>query len=250
MGADVCRQLLNHQRSSPDAGTLSARNYISHNASLWGPYGACAVSPGRVKRTTAAMSPLARHVQSLLLRVTCSATKPLTGQQDFRDARFSSASPRICRGPGGGGPGSRLKVGGGGKMAELMLLSEIADPTRFFTDNLLSPEDWGARSEAPGEERAAARHGPEARGKAGEGERGRLGGRRAHPRRERAAAGLALPGIRDEGRPWPPVGARGCPGAGERGWTPSAVRLCEWAGGGSGPAEPMRNGAGAGVRRS
>ncbi|XP_037698378.1 cyclic AMP-dependent transcription factor ATF-6 beta isoform X2 [Choloepus didactylus] len=34
-------------------------------------------------------------------------------------------------------------VGGwGGKMAELMLLSEIADSTRFFTDNLLSPEDW------------------------------------------------------------------------------------------------------------
>ncbi|XP_038197753.1 cyclic AMP-dependent transcription factor ATF-6 beta isoform X1 [Arvicola amphibius] len=33
-------------------------------------------------------------------------------------------------------------VGDGGKMAELMLLSEIADPTRFFTDNLLSPEDW------------------------------------------------------------------------------------------------------------
>ncbi|XP_036212462.1 cyclic AMP-dependent transcription factor ATF-6 beta [Myotis myotis] len=27
-------------------------------------------------------------------------------------------------------------------MAELMLLSEIADPTRFFTDNLLGPEDW------------------------------------------------------------------------------------------------------------
>ncbi|XP_021079117.1 cyclic AMP-dependent transcription factor ATF-6 beta isoform X2 [Mesocricetus auratus] len=37
-------------------------------------------------------------------------------------------------------------VGGGGKMAELMLLSEIADPTRFFTDNLLSPEDWGVRN--------------------------------------------------------------------------------------------------------
>lgn len=35
-------------------------------------------------------------------------------------------------------------------MAELMLLSEIADPTRFFTDNLLSPEDWGLRSEASG----------------------------------------------------------------------------------------------------
>lgn len=33
-------------------------------------------------------------------------------------------------------------------MAELMLLSEIADPTRFFTDNLLNPEDWGPRSEA------------------------------------------------------------------------------------------------------
>ncbi|XP_021573603.1 cyclic AMP-dependent transcription factor ATF-6 beta isoform X2 [Carlito syrichta] len=30
-------------------------------------------------------------------------------------------------------------------MAELMLLSEIADPTRFFTDNLLNPEDWGLR---------------------------------------------------------------------------------------------------------
>lgn len=39
-----------------------------------------------------------------------------------------------------------------GKMAELMLLSEIADPTRFFTDNLLSPEDWGLRSEASGRE--------------------------------------------------------------------------------------------------
>ncbi|XP_054985029.1 cyclic AMP-dependent transcription factor ATF-6 beta isoform X2 [Sorex araneus] len=38
-------------------------------------------------------------------------------------------------------------VGGrGAKMAELMLLSEIADPTRFFTDNLLSPEDWGVQN--------------------------------------------------------------------------------------------------------
>ncbi|KAM4835329.1 cyclic AMP-dependent transcription factor ATF-6 beta isoform 2-T2 [Thomomys bottae] len=27
-------------------------------------------------------------------------------------------------------------------MAELMLISEIADPTHFFTDNLLGPEDW------------------------------------------------------------------------------------------------------------
>lgn len=35
-------------------------------------------------------------------------------------------------------------------MAELMLLSEIADPTRFFTDNLLSPDDWGVRSAALG----------------------------------------------------------------------------------------------------
>lgn len=60
-------------------------------------------------------------------------------------------------------------VGGGGKMAELMLLSEISDPTRFFTDNLLSPEDWGVRSEAGGRERAAAGRGPQ-------GERGKQGG--------------------------------------------------------------------------
>lgn len=52
---------------------------------------------------------------------------------------------------GEAGLGNCLVVGGwGGKMAELMLLSEIADPTRFFTDNLLSPEDWGVRSEASG----------------------------------------------------------------------------------------------------
>lgn len=163
--------------SSSDAGTVSARNYISHKVSLWDLYGACAVStgPGKVIRF-----PLARHVQSLLLRVMCSATKPLTGQQDFRDTRFFRNELTDLPRPGGGGPENRLMVGGGGKMAELMLLSEIADPTRFFTDNLLSPEDWGARSEAPGEERAVARYGPEARGKAAEGERGRLGGRRAH----------------------------------------------------------------------
>lgn len=41
-------------------------------------------------------------------------------------------------------------------MAELMLLSEIADPTRFFTDNLLGPEDWGAWRAAWGREGAAA----------------------------------------------------------------------------------------------
>uniref|UniRef100_A0ABK0L769 Activating transcription factor 6 beta n=1 Tax=Rattus norvegicus TaxID=10116 RepID=A0ABK0L769_RAT len=72
----------------------------------------------------------------------CSATKPLTGQQDFRDTRFFLNELTDLPRPGGGGPENRLMVGGGGKMAELMLLSEIADPTRFFTDNLLSPEDW------------------------------------------------------------------------------------------------------------
>lgn len=102
-------------------------------------------------------------------------------------------------------------VGGGRKMAELMLLSEIADPTRFFTDNLLSPEDWGARSGAPGEERAEARHGPEARGKAAEGERGRLGGRRAHPPRE-SAAGLALPRDAGGGKTLVSRGSTGLPG--------------------------------------
>lgn len=78
-------------------------------------------------------------------------------------------------------------VGGGGKMAELMLLSEIADPTRFFTDNLLSPEDWGVRSEARGEGAGCGR--PWARGTGGGsgGGRGRPGGRRAQRPRERAA---------------------------------------------------------------
>lgn len=57
MGADVCGQLLKHEHSSPDAGTLSARNYISHNASFWGLYGARTVSPGSVKRLTRAIGP-------------------------------------------------------------------------------------------------------------------------------------------------------------------------------------------------
>lgn len=137
-------------------------------------------------------------------------------------------------------------VGGGGKMAELMLLSEIADPTRFFTDNLLSPEDWGARSEARGEGAGCGRRG------AREGRRGwaRKAGRTPSPASAAGAAGL-LPSRGAGGRMT--VASRGrkrgaAPGSGDRGWAPWGVWLSEWAGGGSGPAEPMGNGAGADTR--
>ena len=38
--------------------------------------------------------------------------------------------------------------------------------------------------------------------------------------RGRAQRDSRFPGMREEGRPWSPVGARGCPVSGERGWTP------------------------------
>lgn len=135
-------------------------------------------------------------------------------------------------------------VGGGGKMAELMLLSEIADPTRFFTDNLLSPEDWGARSEARGEGEGCGQR--RARG-AREGRRGwaRKAGRTPSPASAAGAAGF-LPSRGAGGGMT--VASRGrergtAPGSGDRGWAPWGVWLSEWAGGGSGPAEPMGNGA-------
>lgn len=131
-------------------------------------------------------------------------------------------------------------VGGGGKMAELMLLSEIADPTRFFTDNLLSPEDWGARSEARGEGAGCSRRGGPRR--AGRPQRvGEEGWSDAEPSVcGRRSGALAFPGC---GR------KRGAaPRSGDRGWAPWGVWLSEWAGGGSGPAEPMGNGAGADTR--
>lgn len=105
-------------------------------------------------------------------------------------------------------------VGGGGKMAELMLLSEIADPTRFFTDNLLSPEDWGVQREARGQGAGCGR--PWARRHAGRRQRAD-----AEPMvRGSAPRGPCWPGRREEGRSCPPAGARGRPGSGERGRTP------------------------------
>lgn len=102
-------------------------------------------------------------------------------------------------------------VGGGGKMAELMLLSEIADPTRFFTDNLLSPEDWGVQREARGAGGGLwPAVGPAARGEAAE------GGRRAHGLGERAA-GPVLAREAGGGQILSPRGSTGPPRAGGEG---------------------------------
>lgn len=102
-------------------------------------------------------------------------------------------------------------------MAELMLLSEIADPTRFFTDNLLGPEDWGAWRAAWGRERAAA------------------GGTPAHAARKRAPRGKAGP-IRNPpsegGRSRAPVVLRGA-GAGETSARCRGVELFRGRGGGA-----------------
>lgn len=85
-------------------------------------------------------------------------------------------------------------------MAELMLLSEIADPTRFFTDNLLSPEDWGVWSEAWGGERTVASRASAARSMEAEPQRGRPRKYRIYLPKEGGAGGpVVLSGVREVG---------------------------------------------------
>lgn len=65
----------------------------------------------------------------------------------------------------------------------------------------------------------------------------------------RRSGALVFPGCgRRDDRGLPREGARGCPGVGGQGLGAWGVWLSKWAGGGSGPAEPMGNGAGADPR--